>query len=119
MSPLVDRELLALWRASSLSEREYRQEVLAEWVDEAGAYFPSAELEAVVADYELLPPARAQRDMVVARGRLRVRAGRQRCGAARRVWTMAGSTTSCTRSRRGVLRPVARGALRDAVQPVR
>lgn len=65
VSPLVDRELLALWRASSLSEREYRQEVLAEWVDEAGSYFPSAELEAVVADYELLPPARAQRDMVV------------------------------------------------------
>ena len=66
VSPLVDRELLALWRASSLSEREYRQEVLAEWVDEAGSYFPSAELDAVTADYELLPPARARGDLAVA-----------------------------------------------------
>lgn len=66
VSPLVDVALLELWRASSVSDREYRQEVLAEWVDEAGAYFPSAELDAVTADYELLPPERAQGDMAVA-----------------------------------------------------
>lgn len=66
VSPLVDTELLAMWRASAMSERTFRQECLAEWVDEAGAYFPAAELDAVTADYALLPPDRARGDLAVA-----------------------------------------------------
>jgi len=64
-SPLVDAELLAMWRASS-TEREYRREVLAEWTDSAGAFFSDAEIEAALADYELVPPERAERQRGVA-----------------------------------------------------
>lgn len=65
VSPLVDRVLLEQWR-QTVSEREWAAEVEARWVDDAGAYFPAAELEAVVAGYELLPPAQAREDLVVA-----------------------------------------------------
>lgn len=65
MSPLVDQTLLDMWRSSAVSDREWRQEVLAEWVDEAGSYFPTAELEAVTADYRLIDPATADGDLVV------------------------------------------------------
>jgi hypothetical protein len=41
-SPMVDVELLDLWRSSS-TDREYRREVLADWVDSAGQYFNDAE----------------------------------------------------------------------------
>jgi hypothetical protein len=54
-SPMVDVELLDLWRSSS-TDREYRREVLADWVDSAGQYFNDAELEAAICDYELTPP---------------------------------------------------------------
>lgn len=57
-SPVVDAALLDIWRASS-SDREFRREVLAEWVDSAGSYFSEAELDAATADYELVPPDRA------------------------------------------------------------
>lgn len=58
VSPLVDHELLAMWRESS-TDREYRMEVLAEWVDEAGAFYTSDELEHNVADYRLTDPGLA------------------------------------------------------------
>lgn len=59
-SPLVDRELLGMWRATS-TDREYRAEVLAEWVDSTGAYFSSAELEAAVAHgWEMVDPRSAR-----------------------------------------------------------
>ena len=60
VSPLVDRDLLDIWRASS-TEREYEAEVEARWVDEAGAYFRAVDLEAAVAGYELVAPAAAGR----------------------------------------------------------
>ncbi len=63
-SPLVDSELLAMWRESS-SDREYRREVLAEWVDSEGAYFSDEELSPAVCDYTLVPPAEAPRRNVV------------------------------------------------------
>lgn len=55
-SPLVDRELLAMWRETS-TDREWRTEVLAEWVDAQGAYFTPEELEGSVRDYELIDPS--------------------------------------------------------------
>ena len=64
ISPLVDTELLELWRASS-SEREYQREVEALWVDDAGAFFKSAEIEAATVDYDLVPPAAAHGRVVV------------------------------------------------------
>ncbi|MBA2625356.1 MAG: AAA family ATPase, partial [Acidimicrobiia bacterium] len=56
VSPMVDREWLALQR-KTMTDREYRAEVLAEWVDDSGAYFTSAELEGAVEDYELVDPS--------------------------------------------------------------
>lgn len=58
-SPLVDRELLAAWRRTS-TDREYRREVLAEWVDDAGAYFTASELDRACCDYPLVPPNQAR-----------------------------------------------------------
>jgi hypothetical protein len=55
ISPLVDKELLEVWRASS-TDREYRREVEAEWVEDHGAYFTDAELEGATGDYDLVPP---------------------------------------------------------------
>lgn len=57
-SPLVDEELLDQF-AKTMSDRDYRREVLAEWVDDVGAYFTRQELDDAVADYELIPPEKA------------------------------------------------------------
>jgi hypothetical protein len=54
-SPLVDADILDIWRQSS-SDREYRREVLAEWVDAQGAYFSDDDIETALCDYELIPP---------------------------------------------------------------
>ena len=48
VSPLVDDALLRIFR-ETMTDREYRTEVLAEWVDSAGAYFDTDELDAAVA----------------------------------------------------------------------
>jgi phage FluMu gp28-like protein len=58
VSPLVDEALLAMFRETS-TDREFRAEVLAEWVDDSGAYFPSAVIESAVEDYDLIPPGEA------------------------------------------------------------
>jgi hypothetical protein len=59
VSPLVDRELLEEWRRTD-PPRVFRREVEAEWVDEAGAYFTSEELDAAVREEaRLVPPADA------------------------------------------------------------
>jgi Terminase large subunit, T4likevirus-type, N-terminal/Terminase RNaseH-like domain len=58
-SPMVDAELLEMWRATS-PDREYRREVLAEWVDSDGSYFTDAELESAISDYSLTSPEDAQ-----------------------------------------------------------
>ncbi|MDQ3641562.1 MAG: terminase family protein [Actinomycetota bacterium] len=58
-SPLVDKELLKGWRSTS-TDREYRREVLAEWVDDQGAYFTSEELDTACCDYPLTPPEQAR-----------------------------------------------------------
>lgn len=57
-SPLVSEEVLEEWRPT-MTDREYEAEVLAEWVDDAGAYFAAAELEAMVEDYALTAPGDA------------------------------------------------------------
>jgi hypothetical protein len=62
-SPMVDAELLEMWRATS-TDREYRREVLAEWVDSDGSYFTDAELESAISDYPLIPPENAQGRLV-------------------------------------------------------
>jgi hypothetical protein len=49
VSPLVSRPVLEEWR-TTMTDREWRAEVLGEWVDEAGAYFTPAELDTAVAD---------------------------------------------------------------------
>jgi hypothetical protein len=57
--------MLAMWRASS-TDREYRREVLAEWVDAQGAYSSDDEIEAALCDYQLIPPNEARRRRAVA-----------------------------------------------------
>lgn len=57
-SPMVDETLLEEWRATE-PEHVFRREVLAEWVDDYGAYFETAELEASVGEYEMTPPHQA------------------------------------------------------------
>lgn len=59
-SPLADRELIELWRETWPSYK-FEAEVLAQWTDDSGAYFSTAELEGAVADYELVSPADAGR----------------------------------------------------------
>jgi hypothetical protein len=56
VSPLVDHALVDYWR-ESWPEPEFRREVLAEWTDDAGAYFTEAELSGAVGDWEMVPPA--------------------------------------------------------------
>jgi hypothetical protein len=58
-SPLVDESLLAIWRRST-TDREYRREVLAEWVDDSGAYFAGEDLSGAVVDYDLVAPVDAR-----------------------------------------------------------
>ncbi len=65
VSPMVDVALLEEIRKRE-SPLYFAREYLAEWQDEAGSYFPAAELESAVADYEMLPPERARGDLVVA-----------------------------------------------------
>lgn len=48
----MDADLFSIWRESG-SDREFRREAHAEWVEAQGAYFSDAELAAAVADYEL------------------------------------------------------------------
>ena len=48
-SPLVDRTLLELWRKTS-TDREFKAEVEAEWVDDQGAYFTAEELASATAE---------------------------------------------------------------------
>jgi hypothetical protein len=43
-----------------LSDDEFAREILAQWSAEQGTWFTAAEIEAAVADYELMPPQRAR-----------------------------------------------------------
>jgi hypothetical protein len=56
VSPLVDQALVGHWR-ESWPESEFRREVLAEWTDDAGAYFTEAELSGAVGGWGMVPPA--------------------------------------------------------------
>ncbi|MEZ5151672.1 terminase large subunit domain-containing protein [Rhodococcus zopfii] len=64
-SPLVDAELLEDFR-KTMTSREYAREVLAEWIDDQGAYFTASELDDNTADYALTPPERAYGQIAVA-----------------------------------------------------
>jgi hypothetical protein len=55
VSPLVDQALVDHWR-ESWPELEFRREVLAEWTDDAGAYFTETELSDAVGNWEMVPP---------------------------------------------------------------
>lgn len=55
VSPLVDQALLEQIRSRE-SDDYFRREFLAEWTDEAGAYFTEAEIANCVADYRMRPP---------------------------------------------------------------
>jgi hypothetical protein len=55
VSPLVDQTLVEHWR-ETWPETEFRREVLAEWTDDAGAYFTETELSDAVGDWEMVPP---------------------------------------------------------------
>lgn len=48
-SPLVSKAVLEEWR-TTMTDREWLAEVEGEWVDDAGAYFTSAELDGAVGD---------------------------------------------------------------------
>lgn len=64
-SPIADLELIEKWRRT-WSSIKFRTEILAEWVNDAGAYFTMEELDNAVGDYELLDPAKAlQGELVV------------------------------------------------------
>ncbi|MFY2790513.1 terminase large subunit domain-containing protein [Rhodococcus sp. MALMAid1271] len=65
ISPLVDAALLETFKAS-MTSRDYAREVLAEYVDDTGAYFTAAELDDAVAGYELTPPEKAFGQLAVA-----------------------------------------------------
>lgn len=43
-----------------MSEEEYAREIEARWSSEQGTWFTAAEIEAAVADYEMMPPQRAR-----------------------------------------------------------
>lgn len=59
-SPLVSSEVLEEWRPT-MTDRQFRAEIEAEWVDDAGAYFTAAELEAMVDDdVALVAPSEAE-----------------------------------------------------------
>lgn len=57
-SPLVDRKLIASWKKTD-PEWVFRQEVLAEWVQDEQAYFRAEDLLNATCDYDLLSPERA------------------------------------------------------------
>lgn len=52
LSPLVSREVLAEWR-STMSDRDYGAEILAEWQDDAGGYFTAKEIADATRDFVL------------------------------------------------------------------
>jgi hypothetical protein len=56
VSPLVDQTLVEHWR-ETWPETEFRREVLAEWTDDAGAYFTEHELTGAVGRWEMVLPA--------------------------------------------------------------
>jgi hypothetical protein len=56
VSPLVDQTLVEHWR-ETWPEAEFRREVMAEWTDDAGAYFTEQELTDAVGYWEMVPPA--------------------------------------------------------------
>lgn len=56
VSPLVDAALLEEIRQRELPD-VFAREYLAQWTDEAGLFFTSAELDDACADYQLLDPA--------------------------------------------------------------
>lgn len=58
VSPLVDRKLIENWKKTD-PEWVFRQEVLAEWVEDEQAYFRAEDLLNATADYQLLSPERA------------------------------------------------------------
>ena len=60
MSPLMDRGALADIESRPGNSETFRRMYMAEFTDEAGAYFPEAEIEAATADYRLLDPDRAR-----------------------------------------------------------
>ena len=64
-SPLVDKDLLATFEAT-MTTRDYAREVLAEWVDDQGAYFTAKELDDATAAYELTTPDNAHGQLAVA-----------------------------------------------------
>jgi hypothetical protein len=67
VSPLVDQALVEHWR-ETWPEPEFRREVLAEWTDDAGAYFTEAELSDAVGDWEMVAPADGARLGIVVGG---------------------------------------------------
>lgn len=64
-SPLMNTERLEQLRAT-MTTHQYNAEVLAEWSEDVGAYFSTAELDACVADYTLTPPDKAYGQLAVA-----------------------------------------------------
>jgi hypothetical protein len=58
ISPMVDDELLASIEARE-SPLYFRREYLAEWDDAQGAFFTTEEIDANLADYELIDPPRS------------------------------------------------------------
>lgn len=58
VSPLVDDALLEQWR-ETWPPREFATEVQAEWVDDSGAYFSSAELDAAATVEAMVLPEEA------------------------------------------------------------
>lgn len=64
VSPIADQSLIEKWRRT-WSSIKFRTEILAEWVNDAGAYFTMEELDNAVADYELLDPANARGELAV------------------------------------------------------
>lgn len=58
VSPLVDADLVEFWRRTD-EPRVFQREVLAEWVDEAGQWFSSEELDENVAPFEMIRPGTA------------------------------------------------------------
>jgi hypothetical protein len=65
VSPLVDEDLIEFWRRTE-DPRIFAREVLAEWVDEAGQWFTSDELDANVAPFEMIRPGHAQGQLAIA-----------------------------------------------------
>ena len=67
MNPLVSAEDL-----EAIREREpshyFNREYLAEWTDESGAYFTTAEIDSAVADYQRVEPAKAMGGSMVVGG---------------------------------------------------